>query len=432
MKLNYNKFLSNSKRSDVIGYNIYTRGLRAENNTSERLTDVTDKWDAPEPGLSGTIAIGYQIDKSDVLCPSFRINGNLLELKVIRNYWTPAYMTTYYRSVPHGEYRKSGLYCIRETKCFTADDTFISEVTVFNDDRDIAELEVSLTSPFERSNDGTYKVNAKIMPGSLYADISLNGYGAAFFSEGHELCVNLQGNESYTFRYGFAFSKNSAQESKTRLSSALKINNAHIEAEKRFNKWVDDNAPILETDDIDILKVYYYRLFLIKHSLHTPSQVLDDAVFNGECAYESPFGKWFGAPVGLPIPMQIEEMKWLRCGGAENQIKAWLTGKGSTHGYIQFTPHAVWKYCELSGNDNMIAEAYETCKAYTLKGIGEDGSLPITRGSWVTGAEYQPSFYQHTSPSWDFRHDSDFEDEGFEKSRLHRLDEIVMLALNAK
>ena len=432
MKLNYNKFLSNSKRSDVIGFNIYTRGLKAENNTSERLTDVTDKWDAPEPGLNGAIAIGYQIDKNDVLCPVFKINGNTVKLKVMRNYWTPAYMTTYYRTTPQGEYRKSGLYCIKETKYFTEDDTFISDVTVFNDDRDSAVVKVELTSSFDNIEDNVYRAQAKIMPGCLCADTYLDGFAASGFSNGDSINVCIEGNSSYSFRYGFAFSKASATEAIDRLRESLKISEGHLYAEKRFNKWIDDHAPIFETDDWDLMKVYYYRIFLIKHALHIPSDVLNEPVFTGECAYESPFGKWFGGPVGLPIPMQIEEMKWLRGNSAENQIKTWIRGEGCTHSYIQFTPYAIWKYCLQSGNTDIISDVYEACKEYTLQSKGENDDLPITRGSWVTGAEYQPSFYQHTTPAWDFRNDSGFEEEGFEKAKLHRLDEITMLTLNAK
>ena len=39
---------------------------------------------------------------------------------------------------------------------------------------------------------------------------------------------------------------------------------------------------------------------------------IPESDFYDQCVYESPFGSWFGAPVGLPIPLQIEEMKWIK------------------------------------------------------------------------------------------------------------------------
>jgi len=101
MKLNYNKFLANGKRSDIHGYNIYTRGLTAKNNTHIRLQTPVNKCDPPSMGLNGAVAIGHEIDKADLCVPVYFANGENLSFEVVRNTWTPAYMTTVYRCTPY-------------------------------------------------------------------------------------------------------------------------------------------------------------------------------------------------------------------------------------------------------------------------------------------------------------------------------------------
>ena len=43
-----------------------------------------------------------------------------------------------------------------------------------------------------------------------------------------------------------------------------------------------------------------------------PNKIIKDHFITGNTIYESSTGEWFGCPVGLPIPMQIEETKWLK------------------------------------------------------------------------------------------------------------------------
>ncbi|MBQ8401698.1 MAG: hypothetical protein IJX14_07205, partial [Clostridia bacterium] len=54
-----------------------------------------------------------------------------------------------------------------------------------------------------------------------------------------------------------------------------------------------------------------------------------------------------------------------------------------------------------------LASRYEDFAAYTRQNCGK--KMPgMTTGSWVTGAEYQPSFYQYTEgESWDWRYDTE-------------------------
>ena len=433
MKININRLLENSKRSDVRGYNIYTRGLSAETNGSVRLSRPESKWDKPSFGLNGHVAIGHEIDLRDIAVPVFYSGGKKLSFSVVRNHWTPAYMTTYYRSLPSDEYTKSGLVSIKETKTFAADDTFLAELTITNDGRHDINISARLSVPFERTGGGEYTVNAKIIPGSLYKNMTLRGVAASFFDRGDSAELTIPKNSSVRLRYGFAFELSDTEKAKRRLCDAFSDETIFADAERRFNQWMADHAPRLICEDTDIMRVYYYRLFVVKCAIHTPRDVLPESDFDGLAVYESPFGSWFGAPVGLPVPLQIEELKWLRLSDVTRQhIQSWVGGKGCMMDYIQFTPAAILDHCKHNGDMSLIGQAYGSAVEYTLRGCGEGESLPVTVGSWVTGAEYQPSFYQHTSPQWDWRHDSEGEDLGFEKAKLHRLDECVMLAMNLK
>lgn len=429
--INVNRLLENSKRCDVKGYNIYTSGI----GSFERQPVHMKKWDEPSLGLAGCIAIGHQLDVKDVLIPKISLNGEHQSFDSVRNRWTPAYMETYYRSKPTGDYAKSGLLCVKETKCFAENDAFVSELTLFNDDTSPAKVSLELSMPFEKISDSTYSVEAGIVPASLYKEMTLRGFAAAKTSPGFCGEFEIGANSKVTFRYGFAFSTESADEAETALDSALAKADVFEDAENRFNSWMDDNIPRLHTANADLLKVYYYRAFVIKCSIHTPSDVLPDSDFEGECVYESPFGSWFGAPVGLPVPLHIDEMKWMnKTDALLSDIGNWCRGVGCTKDYIQYTPMAIWNLYRKAGDVSIIRSAFDACREYTLR-KSPDGELPQTVGSGVTGAEYQPSFYQHTDPAWDWRNDNIYNINskyGLPVSKLYRVDECSMYAANLR
>lgn len=430
-KLNINRLLESAKRSDVRGYNIYTCGIKRLNRPS-REAPILAKWDEASLGLAGKVAVGHEIDKNDLIIPMISVNNSALEFCVLRNRWTPAYMDTVYRCKPFGEYKKSGLIAIREKKCFTQNDTFISHLTISNDGREPITVHVTLSLPFDRISEGGYSVEAKIIPRSLRKDMTLVGFAVAKTDQGESAELTVPPHSQIQLRYGFAFSHTSVAAADLQLSEALNLSDPFSDSETRFNEWMDLHAPKLKIENIDLLKIYYYRFFVIKSAIHTPSEILPESDFYDQCVYESPFGSWFGAPVGLPIPLQIEEMKWMKDHTAlRSHIANWCREVGSTQGYIQFTPMAIWNLYLQTKDSSIIFECYEAVKAYTLKKRTlNEHRLPITVGSWVTGAEYQPSFYQNTEPKWDWRYDREGAQEGFPHARLYRVDECVMYAAN--
>lgn len=428
---NINRLLESSKRSDVIGYNIYTRGKENIKRPTHNEPDL-QRWDAATLGASGTVAIGHEIDKKNLVVPVISVNGKSLDFSVTRNRWTPAFMDTYYRCRPFGDYTKSGLLVIREKKCFTENDTFISHMTVSNDGREPITVRVEMSVPYDKISGHLYSVEAKIMPNSLKKRMTLVGYAAAKTSMGECAVITIAPGDSARLRYAFAFSPDCAEAADRAVDDALRIDDPFSASEDRFNAWMDRNAPRLEIENFDLLKIYYYRFFVIKSSLHTPELLLRESDFKGVCVYESPFGLWFGAPVGLPVPLQIEEMKWMKDKTAiRSNIANWSRGVATMQGYIQFTPMAIWHLYLQTGDKSVLTEYYDCVREYTLKKCAtDDNALPVTSGSWITGAEYQPSFYQYTVPKWDWRHDGEGVSEGFALTNLYRADECAMYAAN--
>lgn len=431
MKQNINRLLENAKRSDVRGYNIYIRGKR-ELNRMRQNDCVLEQWDAPSFGLPGMAAIAHEIAQQDLIIPNIQVNGEKVEFHVVKNHWTPAFMDTYYRSQPFGDYKRSGLLAVREQKCFQEDDTFISHVTFYNDSREPLEIKLELLVPFEQISDGQYQVHTKIMPASLGKELFLDGFVCAKTDQGVQASFTLPAFAKHKICYTFSFHPESIKKAQKAAEYALEETDPFKKAEQRFNTWMEMHAPRLTIDNTDLLKVYYYRFFVIKCAIHTPSDVWKNSVFQGQCAYESPFGGWFGAPIGLPFALQTEEMKWMKQTDAlRSHIENWCAGYGAVQGYIQFTPMAIWDFFVQTKDFSIITAYYTVAKEYTCEKCFENPSdLPKTNGSWITGAEYQPSFYQYTIPQWDWRNDTEGEHSGFQRTLLYRVDECVMQLLN--
>lgn len=434
--MNYNRFLENAQRSDVIGRNIYTMGRQRIYDYKREMAILPQEyWDAPTPGLPGIIAIGHQIDITDVLALKVAVNGKEQSFSPVRNHWTPAWMETYYRSAPDGDYYpKSGTLCLKETKAFLQGDTFLAELTLFNDRREPVDVQIALCVPFAECQPCTYQVEANILPGSLGRAYKLEGVAVAALHNGcSTLKATIPANDSVTVRYAFAFDHHSADTAWDRVRAALQEEQPFRGCEDRFNAWMDENVPKLKTDYWDILKIYYYRYFVIYRSIHTPEKLIPGHDFKDACVYESPFGFWFGAPVGLSVPLQVEEMKWMKDSWAvHSHLRNWKNEAGNSRGYIQATPMALWNLYTIRGDASILEELYEACKGYALWKCdpSDPGKLPTQTGSWGTGAEYQPSFYQFTQPKYDWRHDNEMSWQGYPHTKLYRVDECVLHVAN--
>lgn len=238
----------------------------------------------------------------------------------IRHRWTPAWTQTYYCSTPdESYYPNSGCIAIREQKGFNTEDVFVCRIVLKNEKRETARLRVKLITPFEQD-----EIHLPIYAGALGCRLTLDGFIALLE---RELTLEIPAHSSVSFALAFAFSKESPACAEKAASAALTADDPFAEKERAFNRFIDDHAPQLICEDTDILKAYYYRWFLLYRALHCPSAVISGHPVEGNCLYESPYGSWYGCPVGLPVPLHLEEAKWMRTGDiARTDADNWLRG----------------------------------------------------------------------------------------------------------
>lgn len=421
--MNVNLYLQNSKRSDIHGGEWSTQGGQQPHGC----------WDAPRMGISGLLAIGHDTGICDFLVPTVKRKGSEtpLSFTAVRNQWTPAWMRTVYRSETETDvYKKSGTVVLEETKCFLPNGVFVSRITLRNDLREPAELVISLRSPYVENGMFHGKTNAgalhAVFPIDLYAETlcTLDGCG--------EYAVTVPANGSITFRWVFSASPKSKIAALSAGEAALTKDEPFLLAEENLNRWFAENIPVLETENEDLRKVYYYRFWILYRSIHTPSDVIPGHFLKRPCMYESPFGSWYGCPVGLPFPLHILEARWLaKSRIAFDDARNWAENLGDYQNYIQSPIAAFADLYDLKPDKAWLREIFPACVRYLepILALGEKPglkSLPVMHGSWLTGAEYQPSFYEHTEPAWDWTQDEEGVRMGLTDTRapLYRLDEI--------
>ncbi len=419
--MNINRLLENSRRTSLIGRNVYTFEGFHRNG----------EWDAPRMGFSGRAAIGHETPVCDVLTPELYDGERKLTFAPVRHRWTPAWMDTYYRSTADEEYYpNSGCIAVRETKCITEDDVFVSRIELRNDKRETAWIRIRLASPFERD-----EIHMPVRVGALGCEPELNVCCALLTDRGpgKEFVLEVQPHGSAAFTCAWSVSKEGRAEAEERARRVLGAENPFAERECSFNRFMEENVPKLICDETEILKIYYYRWFLVYRALHNPSAVIDGHPVEGDCLYESPYGSWYGCPVGLPVPHHLEEAKWMRTRKTPfSDAEQWLKGAACYQGwgYIQYTPMAMWHLYENHPDRAFLERAYPVCRAWALKDFHPEAEgisfLPVIGSSWPTGAEYQPAFYQHTREPWDWTQDEEGRAMGIaeEELRLYRLDHI--------
>lgn len=435
---NVNQFLRNSVRTELIGQNMFVFP-RPEQKYPWDFPDrgrfcPAHIWGEPEFAMKGVLGLGYHTDGEDAVGMDVYQNGEKLSFHAVRHVWTPAYMETFYRCSPGREYRRSGLVVIRERKCITKEDVFVSEITAINDDREAVELEFRITSSFARADGPFYRVELKTKPEGLLKTYRIQGYFCVNSREGSRFTRRLEPFGSCSFRYSAAYGRKDRKEIRNRCERALGYRDVFERCERDFNQWFQKNVPELTTDQPEILKAYYYRWFVVYKNTYTPGKIIPNHPVKGRAVYESSFGDWYGCPIGLPVGMQVEETKWMKDKAtAREHLDNWGRSAGCYQGYIQFTPFAAWHFYEMTGDRQWLERAYPGFRRYTFARLDQNDPrrLPVTTGSWGTGAEYQPSFYQHTPVAWDWRNDVEMaENTGGELWPLYRLDEIVFTIAN--
>ncbi len=436
---NVNRFLENSWRSDLFGFQMASRSLENfayEKRPEENPGGATPAslWDPPQPGLRGILALAHHVDVTDALVLKVTVDGKKTALHPMRNHWTPAWMETVYRSdIDPACYPNSGTLSIRDQKAILREDVFVSHMTLTNQKREASTVELVFSMPFEEAGDGLYAVSTKTMPMALQKNYPVRGFAALITDRGsRKVTVTIPPLGSVQLRIAMAYDPKDAAAAQARAKDALSAAHPFAESEARFNRWFAEHVPALECENSDLKKVYYYRWYLVYRSIHAPALWIDGHSIQGECMYESPFGGWYGTVVGLPIALQVGDAGWMRDSSVvKNQLTNWSRGTVAFQQYIQFTPLAAWRYYTLCRDRQWLASVYGGFADYCRNEL-KRGVPPLTEGSWITGAEYQPSFYQYTPEPWDWRYDEEGAENGFSRKALHRVDAVSFLILSLR
>ena len=437
---NINRLLESSARTDLFGKNmasigqveIYGRGsfrpdVKRGGNKPE------SQWQEQKLGMHGIFVLGHHTPVSDALSVFLTVDGKEIGTKenplfVTRNHWTPAYTEAVYRApVDEDYYKRSASTVIYEKKTISYSDVYNSFLTIKNEKRETSHVFVRIAMPFEEYGE-FYRIETETTAAAMRVQYKISGYAFVACDRGsRELELEIPPFSSVTVKYSMAYDKD-ASEAKRKARKALECENPFLENEKAFNAWFDENVPVFKCDDSDVLKVYYYRYYLLYRSIYMPSEVIPEHKFKASCMYESQFGTWYGTVVDLPVPLQIEEAKWLSCEKyGRDQTEVW-TLDGEKHStYIHFTPFAVWDFYRVHPDREWLLRNYKGLLKSVEENFDIDAEYPIraTNGSWPTGAEYQPSFYQYTEEKWDYRHDVEGNrSDGLPIQRVFRVDTL--------
>jgi hypothetical protein len=452
-----NQFLCNSARTDLIGPEMWTvpdneqRGTRPNQPENLLGAEISSQlphhaWDAPALGLPGAWCYGHHTNLSHIIqLRVSRVDGSQsLECRFmpVRHVWTPAGTTTYFRSLASGlpgEYPFAGLLTIKERKCITADNVFVSELTLINDQRVAQQYRVEILTPyFSGTRDpNVLRVQCKTVAGGLGQELPIDSDAVLIGAPGDFFNAPfiMAPQQSMKMRYAFAVEVQGSENARARAISALNDAEVFEQNAAHFDSWFERNVPALETANQDWLKPYYYRWFVLYRAWHNPRKVLPDHPYPRPAFYESPLGTWFGCVIGLSVPVQIQEAAWLRdpeFGAAH--IRNWAEAVNPEYrNYIQFTPRAIWGFFQNHPDRELLRETYSALKEYALAEISSNdpSRLPVQGGSWMSGAEYQPNFYQFTEPQWDWRYDvQGHRQSGFPLSRMIRLDNVAFKIAN--
>lgn len=408
-----NSFLKNSVRTDVGGEGLWLPQLDA------KLT----QWLAQKPGfvgqvyyvhktaLDGLFEYGFQSDRGGELTPVLAGND-----------WTPAYCTTRYVLKDN---TGNSIAQLEETKFINDSEEAFSKITVVNASPRhqtiairIADLiRGSETQDAARAPSNALARRVAFKPTTYYfIDLEIKKdylLSADGFTRGRDgslgRTVDLAPGAKIEFTTRIVFG-NDSSECLAKLDAALKRDALRSRIDD-FNRWFASNVPAFACSDPAFEKMYYYRWYLVKKASINARRFVPNHPYRNRVMYEGQAGAWFTKVIGLPLPLQILEARWLRDPAiAAGQARTALT-KEDFFDYLNWTPWAIWQLHLVWPNRDLIKDALPAMKRFVASEEAKDDdkdSLPTVWGSWITGMEYQPSFHYFTEPRWDHKRGDEF------------------------
>jgi hypothetical protein len=456
-----NAYLKNHVRTDVGGEGLWL----------PQLDDKLTKWMAAEPGFAGKVYYVHATDLPGLFkyrFAKFDFTGNhkILTPRVIKHEWTPAYVRTRYRLV---EQNRDSIFEIEETKFINDSEEAFSIVDIVNTSprkilphNSVPDLSPMLTVeaielleekepahlPLVLSQANAVEGHIQFKPTTYYfTTLQIDKHyllsGLKYSSAEKKLLSQTfalapQQHQRFTVRMIFG---NSAAECREKLAESQKreILQSRI---KDFNDWFADNVPEFHCSDQAIEKMYYYRWYVLKKCSINARRFVANHPYPDRVMYEGVAGRWFTKVIGLPLPLQIMEARWLHDKSyATGQARVALT-KPDFFDYLNWTPYAIWQLNLVAPNQQLIKDALPVMRNFVTMEAAKDedqDGLPTVWGSWITGMEYQPSFHYFTKPRWDHTRGDEFvTDDQLTKDpavykkylSLERVDEATYYYLN--
>jgi hypothetical protein len=408
-----NSFLRNSMRTDVGGEGLWLPQLDA------KLT----AWLAQKPGFVGQVYYVHKTALEGLFQYRFQSeHGGELTAVVADNHWTPAYSTTRYHLKDNDG---NSIAQLEETKLINDSEEAFSQITLVSSSarRQTFAIRIDdLVRGSDTDEPGRKPLNVlarrvAFKPMTYYfVDLEITKdyvLCADGFSRGSDgslaRTVDLAAGAKIDFTTRIVFGNNSP-ECFSKLGVALK-HDALRSRIAEFNRWFASNVPAFMCSDPAVVKMYYYRWYLIKKASINARRFIPHHPYPDRVMYEGQAGAWFTKVIGLPLPLQILEARWLRDPAiAAGQARTALT-KDDFFDYLNWTPWAIWQLHLVRPNRDLIKDALPAMKRFVASEEAKDDDkdfLPTVWGSWITGMEYQPSFHYFTEPRWDHKRGDEF------------------------
>ncbi|MFX0113384.1 MAG: hypothetical protein ACFFB3_02440, partial [Candidatus Hodarchaeota archaeon] len=281
------QLLSNSYRTDLIDQELW---LDTSISNSNKI------WKKPMLGFHGRLYLGHRTEIVDPAVVNIEIDGKKAAYEVKKHLWTPAYQKIIFYFYNH--------LLLQETK-WIHENAFFSEFLFYHNCPKSLKITFRYSGSFIENASSFKRLVIETSTISLRKKLSTSLYLAS--SQESSIEIKPRTTTRAQFVIGIGMTEESAQ---LALKQAL---SCHLEdAIKSFESWFKKHVPALETADLNLLRLYYYRWFVVYRNLHTPSTWYSDHPMKGSLVYESPVGSWFSAPIGLPFPLQIKELTWMR------------------------------------------------------------------------------------------------------------------------
>lgn len=437
-------YLHNTVRPDVGGEGLWMPQL------DKKLTG----WLKPQLGFVGDVYYVHATNLKGLFAIKlFDDQGGELKPEVVAHDWYPTHTVTKYRA---------GALEVIEYKFITDDEMAQSELVLTNLGKESISIQIKIedllegTSSGEEKNPSTEIKRLRFIPTTHYfKDLTIEKFYRLQGSQPNlhsqptlSERLTLYSRQSEHFIATLKFASEMSKLQGTRLSDFMLVNNKHSLAlllrENSFNAWFKQNVPSLSTSDAALDKMYYYRWYLVKKSHINTRAYLPTHPYPYPALYEGLAGTWFPKIIGLPIPMQILEARWLNDKRiAYDQARNALT-KEDFFNYLNWTPYAFWQLHLVAPDAEFLKLALPAMRNFIKLEAAKDEDndfLPSVFGSWITGMEYQPSFFYFTKPRWDHTASEEFKPKLDALSRdpnvyhqftpLERVDEASYYYLNS-